>query len=368
MNLCINNVVVTGAAEDIAHFKQTCVRLDEEGKPCFDFNSLIPMPAIIKDTIMLAGGFVDDALLVLGRGDLVENPRPLEELMKSGKVSNIEALKEKICPEAFENARRSIEAFEQTGAPNWYVWANRNWGTQWNAYDFKIIKEEPGRYEFRFETACRPPEPVYAKLAETFPNLSFETNWWDYERDFDCDEETENYDCCESCILVEGPAWGDAEFYGKWLLSAAKANELLQQAKRHDSKFANAIEIIELLQELDFGIMATIFLSRFADKEFQTFIIDFESGDLLDFVLMVEMGFFVQTGNRYQMTVPEKLDIDIVKQAHLKLAETDDENWIHPERFAVDLPFSQAKIYQRLLREMGEDERLADRRALLFLD
>jgi hypothetical protein len=44
-------------------------------------------------------------------------------------VSDIDALKEKIGIEALENARRSIEAFEQTGAPNWYVWAIRNWGS-----------------------------------------------------------------------------------------------------------------------------------------------------------------------------------------------------------------------------------------------
>ena len=180
---------------------------------------------------------------------------------------------------------------------------------------------------------------------------------------------TENNDCkCKSCILVEGPAWGDAEFYGKWLLSAAKAKELLQQAKQDDSKFANAIDTIESLQKLDFGIIATVFLSRFADKEFQTFIIDPESGDLLEFVLMVEMGFFVQTGKRYQMTVPEKLDIDIVKQAHLKIAKSEDNDWIHPERFVVDMPYSQTKKFQHLLRDMAQDQRLADRRVLLFLD
>jgi hypothetical protein len=184
------------------------------------------------------------------------------------------------------------------------------------------------------------------------------------------DEETENYDCkCESCILVEGPAFGDAEFYGKWLLSAAKANDLFQQAKTDDPEFRDAIDTLELVPELHFGIAATVFLSYyFVGKEFQTFAFDSSSAQLLYFVLMAEMGFFVQTGNRYQMTVPEKLDIDIVKQAHLKLAETEDENWIHPERFAVDLPFPQAKMYQRQLREMSEDQRLADRRALLFLD
>jgi hypothetical protein len=27
----------------------------------------------------------------------------------------------------------------------------------------------------------------------------------------------------EPCIPVQGPAWGDAQFYGEWLLAAAKA-------------------------------------------------------------------------------------------------------------------------------------------------
>src|SRR3974390_1912261 len=180
---------------------------------------------------------------------------------------------------------------------------------------------------------------------------------------------TENYDCkCKSCILVEGPAWGDAEFYGKWLLSAAKANELLRQAKTDDTEFRNAIDPLEVLHGLHFGIMATVFLSYFVDKEFQTFVLNSSSEDLLSFVLMAEMGFFVQTGKRYQMTVPEKLNTEIVKQAHLKLAGSEAGEWIHPERFAVDLPSPQAKMYQRLLREMSENQRLADRRALLFLD
>jgi hypothetical protein len=52
---------------------------------------------------------------------------------------------------------------------------------------------------------------------------------------------------------------------------------------------------------------------------------------------MVEMGFFTLTGDRYQMTLPTKLDMDRVKQAHLKLAGTEDENWIHPERRVMSL-------------------------------
>jgi hypothetical protein len=172
----------------------------------------------------------------------------------------------------------------------------------------------------------------------------------------------------DTYVLVEGGAWGDAEFYGNWLLMAAKANELLQQAKSDDPDFRSSIDTLEVLQCLDFGIMAMVFVSQFADKKLQTFVFDPVSADLFDFILMVEMGFFTLTGDRYQMTLPTKLDMDRVKQAHLKLAGTEDEEWIHPERLVVDMPRARAIEFQRLLGDMDQNQRLADRRALLFLD
>src|SRR5262249_23143367 len=168
-------------------------------------------------------------------------------------------------------------------------------------------------------------------------------------------------------VLVEGPRWGDAEFYGNWLLAAAKANELLQQARRQDPEFHKAIDTLELLRCLDFGIMGTVFVSQFTDKDFDTFVLDHGSEDLIDFALMADMGFFTLTGDHYQMTLPQKLDLDTVKQAHLKLARTEDEEWIHPEWFLTDLPYSQVKRYQRLLGNEDPDQRLSHREALLSL-
>jgi hypothetical protein len=172
----------------------------------------------------------------------------------------------------------------------------------------------------------------------------------------------------KTSVLIEGPAWGDAEFYGNWLLNAAKANELLQQAKSDDPDFRSSIDVLEVWRGLDFGIMATWFIAQFVDKNFETFVIDPDSVELIDFVLLAEMGFFTLTGDRYQMTLPTKLDIDRIKRAHLKLAETEDEEWIHPERLVVGMPHERVMKFERLLREMDQDQRLADRRALLFLD
>lgn len=112
----------------------------------------------------------------------------------------------------------------------------------------------------------------------------------------------------------------------------------------------------------------TCLLSQLS-KGFYTFVIDIDRCDyLLDFVLMSEMGFFLPTGDRYQMVQPTKLDIDNVKRAHLKLAATEGADWVHPERLIVSMPWLGARRCQCLLRNMKEENRLADRRAILFLD
>src|SRR5215469_14799704 len=130
-NWCSNHIVVTGSPEEIARFTRTCIRQDEKGRSWFDFNSLIPMPAILEGTEV--SSLVDEALLVLGRDDLVWMPLSLEERLKRRNVPDIESLREKIGLETLRKARQSIEALEQTGAPNCYVWADLYWGTKYNA-------------------------------------------------------------------------------------------------------------------------------------------------------------------------------------------------------------------------------------------
>lgn len=173
----------------------------------------------------------------------------------------------------------------------------------------------------------------------------------------------------EPCVLVEGPLWGDAEFYGFWLLSAANAQEWLQEGKKNDPEFHSATQILEVFESIDFGITATVFLSRFAESKFHTFTVDtYDFLETMEFVLMVEMEFFKLTGDRYQMTLPENLDFDAVKIAHVWLAGTADDDWIHPERLVVSMPPARASQYQRLLSDMDQNQRIADRCTLLNLD
>jgi hypothetical protein len=111
----------------------------------------------------------------------------------------------------------------------------------------------------------------------------------------------------KTAILVEGPAWGDAQFYGNWLLNAAKANELLKQARRDDPWFNKAVETLEVIYCLDFGISATVYLWKLANEGQYTFVVDPCDQDLIDFALMVDMGFFTLTESRYQIAIPCRL-------------------------------------------------------------
>jgi len=105
-------VKITGAADEIIRFKQTCIIND-----CLDFNTIIPMPAAVQD---------------------------------------------------------SKDAVGETGRPVWDEWSCANWGTKWNAHAFCLGKDETNHLECSFETAWSPPVPIWEKMGEMFPTLVFD--------------------------------------------------------------------------------------------------------------------------------------------------------------------------------------------------
>jgi hypothetical protein len=169
----------------------------------------------------------------------------------------------------------------------------------------------------------------------------------------------------ESYILVEGPRWGDAEFYGKWLLAAAKAEALWKQAME-DSIFAKQADRVMCAYIPDFGMAATWMISHLP-KNLASFTLRLDGGEEVEhFTMMVEMGFFVLTGQRYQMAIPVQLDMERVKRAALKFAQTEDDDcYLHPEHLVATMPCEESKEWQKRLRDMGDSPRCADRLLLL---
>ncbi len=168
----------------------------------------------------------------------------------------------------------------------------------------------------------------------------------------------------EACVLIESPRWGDAEFFGKWLLAADKANRLWSEAAK-DSNFAKGVERLRVVYAPDFGDAA---LSLFLELryEFVTFLVRLDSDEGELFAMMAEMGFFALTGQRYQMIIPARLSITKVKRALLRFAQTEDNEYaLHPEHLVTAMPFVEAKAWQKRLRAMDENQRNADRLALL---
>ena len=173
----------------------------------------------------------------------------------------------------------------------------------------------------------------------------------------------------EPYILVEGPRWGDAEFYGKWLLAAAKAEALWKEAV-NDPSFEKQIELMTVLYIPDFSIGATVLLSRF-EKDLFSITVGLTNEDVEvfnEFAMMFELGFFVLTGERYQMVIPTKLNMGKVKRAALKFARTEDADGVlHPEYLVATMSYARAQEWQTRLRQMDENHRCADRLLLLEL-
>jgi hypothetical protein len=173
----------------------------------------------------------------------------------------------------------------------------------------------------------------------------------------------------ESFILVEGPKWADAKFYAKWLLMATKTQALWEKAIK-DSRFKKRIDRLTVLHNPQFEHIASLFLFQLKENLVSfTFPLYSEDWKAVEqFGLMAEIGFFVLTDNRYQMAIPAKLNAEGVKSAALKLAKTEDEDGAHPEYLVAAMPYAQAEEWQTRLGDMDEEQRCADRAALLVHD
>jgi hypothetical protein len=153
-------------------------------------------------------------------------------------------------------------------------------------------------------------------------------------------------------VLVQGPKWGDAHFYGGWLLAASKAETFWKEAYA-DPDFKKQIDHVCVCYIPDFGIAATAMLMALSEHR-TTFVLDVNSEGGENFAMMAEMGFFVPTNPFYRMTIPS-LTSEKVRAAILKYAKTEDEElMLHPEYLVITMPFSEAAALQNRLRAMDE--------------
>lgn len=130
---------MSGSPEQISTFVGKHIATREHGMRCFDFQSVAPIPEILKSTT---------------------NPNRGTEEAK--------------------------HALEQTGYANWYDWAIAVWGTKWNAFHFSEEPHLPGdtEYECSFDTAWSYPQALFERLEDMYPDLKMEVAFFDECQNF----------------------------------------------------------------------------------------------------------------------------------------------------------------------------------------
>jgi Ferredoxin-like domain in Api92-like protein len=152
----------------------------------FDFETIIPMPACVKATIRdwENGEMIGDAEVEYYAKALIENrccAIPSDQLKHMRLPEHVKRHGDLIDyydsekPQVARFGKAALTSAAETGYPGWYEWSCANWGTKWDAYDYEEREVSPGRFVFKFETAWSPPEPIFEKLAEIWPDLVIET-------------------------------------------------------------------------------------------------------------------------------------------------------------------------------------------------
>ncbi len=193
----------------------------------FDFDKIVPMPEELKvDAVGETGCKVmvvcdhDTMLCHLASGDhggksIMEavnaHFNPTKDIISLAQAAMDEF---KPCEECINLKNldfpldESVRRLKEYDTDNWYDWGIKNWGTLWNASDVQIdYSPMPNSNSLgevatiSFQTAWSPPEPIYNKLCDLFPNLDIKWHYsepgCDFAGDFDTDTVNEFADPCE---------------------------------------------------------------------------------------------------------------------------------------------------------------------------
>jgi hypothetical protein len=184
--------VVTGSDENISQFRDKGFLIKEKIMT-FDFNAFIPMPQALAET--QSGTTAEEGSILIslshGRAPPQSQHHGLAPKLSYATVDRMRETLDMKCEPVAELAKAWLEknpeyriegekrlrAIAETGFADWYDWSCQHWNTKWNAYHLHIVSESP--LEFTFDTAWDFPLPVFRKIAEEFPALSFRCACYD---------------------------------------------------------------------------------------------------------------------------------------------------------------------------------------------
>jgi hypothetical protein len=165
----------------------------------------------------------------------------------------------------------------------------------------------------------------------------------------------------EPYVVIEGPTMREADFCGRWLLAAAKAETLRREALK-DPLFKKQIPAVgQMDPEPDFAISANRILSHLLVDRASIAVglhpgLGFDDSVFEDVAMMAHIGLFALTDKRYQIVIPTDSNVERVKSALLALEETSDfEDWLHPEQLVHTMWCEDAQECRDNLRKSDLD-------------
>lgn len=126
----------------------------------FDFEAIVPMPEELN----------------------IESSSSIEEFIKTGIVP--EFIRPEKRDEFLAQCEQAKQNIKKYGFKDWYDWRIANWGTKWNAYDFKFISEDT----FMFNTAWSTPDRIWEAIAKQYPELQFNIKYADEDAGYNAGE------------------------------------------------------------------------------------------------------------------------------------------------------------------------------------
>jgi hypothetical protein len=173
----------------------------------------------------------------------------------------------------------------------------------------------------------------------------------------------------EPCVIVLGPSWdrttgllprmttvgqtrdtwASADFYGKWLLAAAKADAVWQRVKA-EPRYEKQLEHVPKDYLPTFGPTALWLVSQLAKNAFTAIVsMNGREEELRGwFLTMRHIGFFAFPTKYYEMRVPHQLSMPSVKNAVLAgtVRLNDWKLCLRPEYSSPTMSFAAATALQ----------------------
>jgi len=179
-NWCNNKLVISGSAEAIEHFKKT---LGPKGE--FKFTQTVPMPRELQE-VTTGHNIINGKHYDQWREEILTPPRVKARKARKAAIAKYRAKVERnggskrvMIPVTETDKERLMR---QYGAPDWYNWAQANWGTKWDI-DSDTTMEELGSQDgyaalvSTFDTAWTPPINWAKAAGKKFPELTFEIHY-----------------------------------------------------------------------------------------------------------------------------------------------------------------------------------------------